>query len=113
MGFFDFLFGKKPQKGVENESVSSASAGFFGNSKFQLSDVYNIKGVGIVVVGKVIDGALVPGQTAQVNGKKTTVKTIEAHHKRLAEAKVGQDIGVALSGVSREDFLPGMIIEFS
>ena len=79
----------------------------------QIQDAYNIRGVGIVVAGRIIQGTLEPGQTGIVNGKNTEVKTIEAHHKRLTEAKTGENVGVLLSNVTKQDFQKGMEIEFT
>ena len=114
MGFLSGLFKpKKLETKLGKENRENFLQKNLGSSKMQVQDAYDIRGVGIVVVGKIIEGTLVPGQTGTVNGKTTTVKTIEAHHKRLNEAKTGENIGVALSNVKKQDFQKGMEIEFT
>src|SRR3989344_7155756 len=53
--------------------------------RLPIQDVYNIKGVGCVPVGRVETGILKPGDKIVVmpSGKTGEVKTVEAHHEQL------------------------------
>ena len=93
MGFLSGLFGKR-EKIVRDIPR--------GPGTFQLQDVYNIKGVGRIAVGKVLSGSLHVGQKGFVNGKTVIVKSIEMHHQQLPAA-VGDNIGIHLKGLTTED----------
>ncbi len=113
MGLFGKLFGKseKPPQELPERKTPAFSRGS-GNT-FQVADVYNIKGVGIVVVGHVQNGTVFEGQTASVNGKPAKVRSIESHHQRLPQAMVGQDVGISLEGIDRTDVKKGDVLVFA
>ena len=62
--------------------------------RIPVQDVYNIKGVGMVLVGRVETGKLKPGDKIIVEPahKEAEVKSIEMHHEPLPEAKAGDNI---------------------
>ncbi len=70
---------------------------------FFVHDVYNIKGVGIVIAGEVKSGTISVGNTVNIRGKIATVKSIEEFHQRLPQAVTGQKIGIALEGIEKND----------
>ncbi len=118
MGLFDKLFGKEKsfsqkleedaqkmhQEARVQEKISKADA---SQTVFEVQDVYNIMGVRVIPVGKVVSGILKVGQTTQVNGKKAVVKTIEMHHQQLQQAVEGDNVGINLSNVSKEEIKRG------
>ena len=63
-----------------------------------IQEVFNITGIGAVLVGNVKSGTLKIGMKLRINGKNMTVKTIEKHHEKLQVAHEGDNIGFALSG---------------
>jgi translation elongation factor EF-Tu-like GTPase len=65
-------------------------------AKFHLQDVYNVTGIGIVIVGKVLDGTLKPGMTAQVGGLTISAVKLEIRWKTPSEARPGDNVGVYL-----------------
>ena len=65
-------------------------------AKVQIVDVYRITGIGIVPVGKVVEGTLKVGMKIGIDGKIMEIKSIEMHHKQLTEAHEGDNIGFAL-----------------
>ncbi len=77
--------------------------------RMPIQDVYNIKGVGAVPVGRVETGVLKPGDKVvfMPSGKEGEVKSIEAHHEQLSEAKPGDNIGFNVRGISRQDVQRG------
>ena len=77
--------------------------------RLPLQDVYNIKGVGTVPVGRVETGILRPGDTIIIepSGKTGEVKSVEMHHEQLTEAKPGDNVGFNLRGVARNEIARG------
>lgn len=77
-----------------------------------IQDVYNLKGVGIVVVGKIQSGEIYPGQRTSINGKEATAAIIEMHHKRLSVARTGDNVGINLKGIEKNDVKRGDTLFF-
>lgn len=80
--------------------------------RMPIQDVYNIKGVGTVVVGRVETGILRPGDKVIIEPphKEGEVKSIEMHHEPLKEAKAGDNIGVNIRGITKDDVDRGDVI---
>ncbi len=79
-----------------------------------VEDVFSISGRGTVVTGRVERGILTVGQEVEIVGIKPTVKTtvtgIEMFRKLLKEARAGDNAGILLRGVKREDVERGQVI---
>jgi elongation factor 1-alpha len=84
-----------------------------GFGVIEITKVYEIKGVGVIPVGRVVEGVAKPGQKAFFKGKLGVIKSIESHHVKLSQATVGQSIGFSLSGVSKSDITIGEKVRFS
>ncbi|MFH1224984.1 MAG: translation elongation factor EF-1 subunit alpha [Candidatus Diapherotrites archaeon] len=80
--------------------------------RMPIQDVYNIKGVGTVPVGRVETGILKPGDKIIVmpSGKQGEVKTIEAHHEQLPQALPGDNIGFNVRGLEKKDVARGDVV---
>jgi elongation factor 1-alpha len=80
--------------------------------RIPVQDVYNIKGVGAIPVGRVETGILKSGTKVVVmpSGKEGEVKDIEEHHEKLQEAKPGNNIGFSIRGVGSGDIGRGDVI---
>ena len=80
--------------------------------RIPLQDVYNIKGVGAIPVGRVETGTVKAGDKVVVmpSGKTGEVKTVEEHHTQLAVAKPGNNIGFAIRGLGVEDMNRGDVV---
>jgi elongation factor 1-alpha len=70
-----------------------------------INDVYSIKGVGTVPVGRVETGIMKTGQqvTFMPPNKTGEVKSIEMHHEMLPQAVPGDNIGFNVRGIERKD----------
>ncbi|MEE8631858.1 MAG: translation elongation factor EF-1 subunit alpha [Candidatus Bathyarchaeia archaeon] len=70
-----------------------------------INDVYSIKGVGTVPVGRVETGIMKTGMKVvfMPPDKEGEVKTIEMHHEILDQAVPGDNIGFNVRGVERKD----------
>jgi elongation factor Tu len=80
-----------------------------------VEDVFTIKGRGTVVTGRVERGALKKGEEIAIIGlrdevRKTTVTGIEMFHKELDNAQAGDNAGILLRGIEREDVERGMVL---
>jgi elongation factor 1-alpha len=73
--------------------------------RLPINDVYSIKGVGTVPVGRVETGIMKPGQkiTFMPPNKTGEVKSIEMHHEELPQAVPGDNIGFNIRGIERKD----------
>jgi len=80
--------------------------------RLPIQDVYNIKGVGTVPVGKIATGIMRPNDKIIImpEGIATDVKSIEMHHESLVEARPGDNIGFNLRKVGTNDIKRGSVI---
>ncbi|MCX6798891.1 MAG: translation elongation factor EF-1 subunit alpha [Candidatus Diapherotrites archaeon] len=80
--------------------------------RLPIQDVYNIKGVGTVPVGRVETGVLKPNDKIIVmpSGAITEVKSIEMHHEQLSQAVPGDNIGFNVRGLNRQDIARGDVV---
>jgi elongation factor Tu len=79
-----------------------------------IEDVFSISGRGTVVTGKVERGVLRPGEEVEIVGLRPTIKTVatsvEMFRKILDEALPGDNIGVLLRGVGKDDVERGQVL---
>jgi elongation factor Tu len=80
-----------------------------------IEDVFSIKGRGTVVTGRVDRGTLKKTEEIEIIGLreksvKTVVTGIEMFHRELDSADAGDNAGVLLRGIDREDIERGMVL---
>lgn len=81
--------------------------------RWPIQDVYTIKGVGTVPVGKIETGIMKPGQqlvfkpSMKPGGVIGECKTIEMHHEQLSQAIPGDNVGVNLRGIAKNEIRRG------
>jgi elongation factor Tu len=79
-----------------------------------IEDVFNIEGRGTVVTGRVERGILKKMEEIEIVGirptAKTTVTDIEMFRKLLDEARAGDNVGVLLRGIKKEDVERGQVV---
>src|SRR5689334_2290536 len=79
-----------------------------------IEDVFNIEGRGTVVTGRVERGVLKKMEEVEIVGirptAKTTVTDIEMFRKLLDEARAGDNVGVLLRGIKKEDVERGQVV---
>ncbi len=80
-----------------------------------IEDVFSIKGRGTVVTGSVARGTLLKGTEVDIVGLrdeivKTTVTGIEMFNKELDQAQAGDNAGILLRGIDRDEVQRGMVI---
>lgn len=79
-----------------------------------IEDVFSISGRGTVVTGRIERGIIKVGEEVEIVGLKDTTKTIctgvEMFRKLLDEGMAGDNVGLLLRGVKREDVERGQVI---
>ncbi|MFI4913426.1 MAG: elongation factor Tu [Candidatus Carsonella ruddii] len=79
-----------------------------------IEDVFSISGRGTVVTGKIERGIIKNGEEIEIVGLKSTIKTtitgIEMFKKTLEEGIAGENIGILLRSIKREDVERGQVI---
>ncbi|MFH1977902.1 MAG: translation elongation factor EF-1 subunit alpha [Candidatus Aenigmatarchaeota archaeon] len=80
--------------------------------RMPIQDVYNITGVGAVPVGRIETGVMKPGDKVIFNpsGTLAEIKSIEMHHKQLAKAGPGDNIGFNVRGAGKKDIKKGDVV---
>jgi len=79
-----------------------------------IEDVFTISGRGTVVTGRVERGIIKVGEEVEIVGLRETRKTVatgvEMFRKLLDEGRAGDNIGVLLRGIGKEDVERGMVL---
>jgi elongation factor Tu len=79
-----------------------------------IEDIFSIMGRGIVVTGRIERGKIKIGEEIEIVGlgetKKTTVTGIEMFNKSLDEGMAGDNAGILLRGLKKEDVERGQVL---
>ncbi len=79
-----------------------------------VEDIFSIEGRGTVVTGRIERGMVKVGEDVEIVGLKPTVKTtvtgIEMFNKSLNEGMAGDNAGVLLRGLKKEDVTRGQVL---
>jgi len=79
-----------------------------------VEDVFSIGGRGTVCTGRVERGIVNAGEEVEILGirdtQKTTVVSVEMFNKTLDQGKAGDNVGVLLRGLKKEDVERGQVI---
>ena len=79
-----------------------------------VEDIFSIEGRGTVVTGKIERGVVKVGEDIEIVGikatQKTTVTGIEMFNKNLQEGMAGDNAGILLRGLKKEDITRGQVL---
>lgn len=79
-----------------------------------IEDVFSIEGRGTVATGRIETGKVVVGDEVEIVGlrdtKKTTVTGVEMFRKEMKEGLAGDNVGILLRGVKRDEVERGQVI---
>lgn len=79
-----------------------------------VEDIFSIEGRGTVVTGKIERGIVKVGEEVEIVGikdtQKTTVTGIEMFNKNLQEGMAGDNAGILLRGLKKEDITRGQVL---
>ncbi len=80
----------------------------------QIEDVFSIKGRGTVATGRITRGRVKVNEEVEIVGlrdtRKTVVTGVEMFRKTLDEGQAGDNVGLLLRGVEKEDIERGMVL---
>jgi len=79
-----------------------------------VEDVFTISGRGTVATGRVERGVIKTGEEVEIvgikNTKKSVITGVEMFRKTLDEARAGDNVGLLLRGIERDDIQRGQVI---
>jgi elongation factor Tu len=79
-----------------------------------VEDVFSIKGRGTVVTGRIESGKVKVGEEIEIVGirapKKSTVTGVEMFRKMLDEGQAGDNVGILLRGIEKDDIERGQVL---
>ncbi|MDD4328784.1 MAG: elongation factor Tu [Aliarcobacter sp.] len=79
-----------------------------------VEDVFSISGRGTVVTGRIEKGTIKIGETIEIVGfsdtKTTTVTGVEMFRKEMDQGQAGDNCGVLLRGIKKEDVERGQVL---
>ena len=79
-----------------------------------VEDIFSIKGRGTVSTGRIEQGIVKVNEEVEIVGikptKKVVVTGVEMFHKLLDEGQAGDNVGLLLRGIEREDIERGQVI---
>jgi len=79
-----------------------------------IEDIFSITGRGTVVTGRVERGRLLPGKEIEITGFgkqwKSVATSLEMFRKTLDEVIAGDNVGILLRGVEKDEVIRGMVV---
>ncbi|MCR4326093.1 MAG: elongation factor Tu [Candidatus Roizmanbacteria bacterium] len=79
-----------------------------------IEDIFSIKGRGTVATGRVSRGKIKVNEEVEIVGihdtKKTIITGVEMFRKSMEEAQAGDNVGLLLRGIEKEDIMRGQVI---
>jgi elongation factor Tu len=80
-----------------------------------IEDVFSIKGRGTVVTGRIERGVVKTGESVDIVGLRdksmsTVVTGVEMFHKILDQGQAGDNVGLLLRGIDRDEVERGMVV---
>jgi len=79
-----------------------------------VEDVFSIQGRGTVVTGRIEQGIVKTGDEVEIVGINPAIKSVvtgvEMFKKNLNEGQAGDNVGLLLRGIKREDVLRGQLV---
>lgn len=85
-----------------------------GDFLMAVENVYTISGRGTVVTGRIESGRVKAGDNLEIVGLRDTTKTVctavEMFRKSMPEGKAGDNVGILLRGIKKEDVERGQVL---
>lgn len=79
-----------------------------------IEDVFSIEGRGTVATGRIERGVIKPGEEVEIVGIRETQKivavSVEMFNKMLDEGRAGDNVGILLRGIKKEDIERGQVM---
>ncbi len=102
----------KPVENEENEEPCSDTATSTNSVYIPIDHVFDVKGVGTVVLGSIKQGEIKTYDELEINplNKPVVIKSIQMHDDPVSHSKKLSRVGLAIKGVSAKDVSRGDII---
>ncbi|MDP8907050.1 MAG: EF-Tu/IF-2/RF-3 family GTPase [Thermoproteota archaeon] len=102
----------KPVEYEENEEPRSDTATSTNSVYIPIDHVFDVKGVGTVVLGSIKQGEIKTYDELEINplNKPVVIKSIQMHDDPVSHSKKLSRVGLAIKGVSAKDVSRGDII---
>ncbi|MDP3062682.1 MAG: selenocysteine-specific translation elongation factor, partial [Chloroflexota bacterium] len=83
-----------------------------GRPRLPIDRVFTVAGFGTVVTGTLIDGSLSVGQEVALapSGKRSRIRGLQSHRKKLERAEPGNRVAVNLSGLTLDEVARGEVL---
>ena len=83
-----------------------------GRPRLAVDRSFSISGFGTVVTGTLIDGTLQTGQEVEIvpGGRRTRVRGLQSHRKKIDTAEPGNRVAVNLIGVAADEIERGQVV---
>ena len=82
--------------------------------RMTVEDIFSIKGRGTVVTGRIESGTIAVGDEIRIQGqgagRTTVVAGIELFRKVITQARAGDNVGVLMKDIGREDVQRGDVL---
>lgn len=130
MGLFDIFRKEKPDDGTYHREAGSSNAEDYYNNycntgvsgedygafRITVQDVFSITGRGTVITGQIESGSISVGDTVTLRRKDGSYREIEVtglemFRKMLDTAKQGDNVGLLLRGIARNEVGRGDVLE--
>lgn len=104
-----------PQRLLAQAHAQQPLSSSTGEFRMTIEDVFAITGRGTVVTGRVASGVISKGQPVTVTRTSqqlvpTTVDAIEMFRKKCDTAQAGDNVGLLLRGIGRDQVASGDVI---
>jgi elongation factor Tu len=97
-----------------DENIPEPKRAVDGDFLLPVEDVFSIEGRGTVVTGRIERGVIKINEEVEIIGIKDTQKTVvtgvEMFNKSLDQGQAGDNAGILLRGVKREDIERGQVL---
>jgi len=84
-----------------------------GQFRMYIDRIFNVKGIGFVVTGSVLDGTIQTGKDLYLlpgNNKKVKTRAIQRHGETVDEVHNGDRAALNLAGLKLDDYQRGMVL---
>jgi translation elongation factor EF-Tu-like GTPase len=100
---------------AQQADAGAGAASTFGVFRLTVGDVFSISGRGTVVTGRVEAGAIAKGSTVRLTRRDgsahdVVVTGVEMFRKVVDTATVGDNVGLLLRGIDKNDVGPGDVL---
>jgi len=97
-----------------DEAIAEPKREIDKDFQMPIEDVFSIKGRGTVATGRIDQGVIKVGEEVEIVGIKKTQKTVvtgvEMFKKLLDQGQAGDNVGILLRGLEREDIERGQVL---